>query len=497
VQLRYAETDAKKLSTILGELGGYRTEDVVSILGSSADRVLASLDDLETKISAAKAAGKHTSLLVYYSGHGKDGVLRLGTSKLPMQTLRARLLASSADMKLGILDACESGAITREKGGKRGPSFLFDTDDREAGRGLILISSSSADEASQESDELGGSFFTHYLTSGLRGDADDSGDRRVTLSEVYKYTYNKTVAVTMNTRAGTQHPTYSYDFQGNGDIILTDLTQGSSGVFFPEPIDGDFIIFDVERDSVAAEVKKAGGIERRIALPPGEYVVKKRLTEHLLMRRFSLGAGAFHQVDERYMDRVEFEDDYAKGSALIAAEMRERSMRGALRVLMVRQSFFSSDARKTLFPGTTLFGVGMDIAPVLSARFTTEILIGGSKENVLDLSSLSLGYDFFEAQLAISMQWGADVGMFAFALGPRLAGLYMKREFPGDDVLSMHPQDLFTLSPGATGTISFFPGSDRDLSIEVTGRTGLMMFGVDENRVLVYGELGVMLGYRI
>lgn len=498
VKLRYAETDAHKLAGILGELGGYQNGDVVTVLGDSADKVLAALDLIEARVKAAKTGeSAHTTLLVYYSGHGKDGVLRLGSSKLPMQVLRQRLLASAADMKLGIVDACESGAITREKGGRRGPSFLFDTDDREANKGLILISSSSADEVSQESDELGGSFFTHYLTSGLRGDADESGDRRVTLGEVYRYTYNKTVAITANTRAGTQHPTYSYDLQGNGDIILTDLTQGASGIFFAEPLAGDYMIFDVERDQVAAEVKKVSGTPRRIALSPGEYVVKKRLDDHLRMRRFTLSAETFYEVNESTMDRVEFEDDYAKGSALIAAEMRQRSMSGSLRFVVTNQLFFSSSARRELFPQTTLFGAAMEIEPVLGGIFTTELMFGGRSEQQLQLGNLNVGYNFFQAQVATSLMWGTDVGMFSFHGGGRLALLYLKRTFPGDPVLASHPQDYGTLSPGAAAAIAFYPGRDRDFSIQVLGRLGVLLFGVDDNRALFYEELGVTIGFRL
>jgi uncharacterized caspase-like protein len=55
--------------------------------------------------------------------------------------------------------------------------------------GEVVITSSSADELSQESDEVGGSYFTHYLLSGLRGAADTSGDGEVTLDEAYRYVY--------------------------------------------------------------------------------------------------------------------------------------------------------------------------------------------------------------------------------------------------------------------------------------------------------------------
>ena len=48
----------------------------------------------------------------------------------------------------------------------------------------------------EESDLLGGSYFSHHLASGLLGDADRSADGRVTLAEAYAYAYERTVADT-------------------------------------------------------------------------------------------------------------------------------------------------------------------------------------------------------------------------------------------------------------------------------------------------------------
>src|SRR5207245_7416203 len=90
-------------------------------------------------------------------------------------------------------------------------------------RGLVLIASSAADEESQESDEISGSFFTHYLASGLLGDADASGDGKVTLAEAYAYAYGRTVGSTAETRAGAQHPVYLHDLGGAGDVVPTEL----------------------------------------------------------------------------------------------------------------------------------------------------------------------------------------------------------------------------------------------------------------------------------
>lgn len=164
VELRYAESDVQKLAGVLRDLGGFRSEDLVILLGKKAPDFTSALEQLEAKIAAEAEPGVPTTLLFYYSGHAKQGQLLLGPTRVSMAFLRERLQRSAADIKIGILDACESGAITREKGGRRGPSFLFDLGDQEAAKGMILIGSSSEDEASQEADELGGSFCPHYLT---------------------------------------------------------------------------------------------------------------------------------------------------------------------------------------------------------------------------------------------------------------------------------------------------------------------------------------------
>src|SRR5207245_254920 len=129
---------------------------------------------------------------------------------------------------------------------------------------------------SQESDEIAGSFFTHYLASGLLGDADASGDGKVTLAEAYAYAYGRTVGSTAETRAGAQHPVYLYDLGGAGDVVLTELSPARGGLLFGAADEGLYVVLDGQRRAVA-EVAKASGSSRRLALAPGNYIVKKRI----------------------------------------------------------------------------------------------------------------------------------------------------------------------------------------------------------------------------
>jgi hypothetical protein len=124
-------------------------------------------------------------------------------------------------------------------------------------------------------------------------------------------------------------------------------------------------------------------------------------------------------------------------------------------------------------------------------------MLGGHSDSVLQLPGLKVNYDFFQLQVATSLMWTADAGPVTFLGGPRIAAIYMKRTFPSDSVLSQLTQDHFTLSPGLGGNIAFYPGEDRDLSIEAFGRLGYLPFSVDDNRWLLFGELGLTLGYRL
>lgn len=495
--LRYAEADAQKLQAVLQEIGGYDKADIVTLLGADAGRARLALDALEGQLRVARGAELTTSLLIYYSGHARLGALRLGDSQLAMAEVRQRLKDSAADIKIGIIDACESGAITRTKGGRRGPSFLFDGDDREATRGLILISSSSDNEASQESDEIGGSFFTHYLTSGLRGDADDSKDRKVTLGEVYKYTYNRTVTVTASTRSGTQHPTYSYDLHGQGDIVLTDLSKGRTGLYFDAPLQGRFLVFDLGREHIAAEINKAEGQARRIALPPGQYAIKKRMSDHLRMTRFELVDRQMYAVNDAAMERVAFEDDYAKG-VVLQAHLRPPKTRWSLEASAAYQHFLSSNARDTLFPATALFGATTRLGPMLGgADLQFDLLFGGRRGVQLDLGEFTVRQNFFEAQLAMGLMWRLALGPVVFGLGPRLSAMYMQRSFPGDVVLGQQTQDMLAFSPAVSLEVQHTFGRGSGFVLGAQGRSGLLLYNVDKNRTLGYIEAGIFLGYHL
>lgn len=263
VRLRYATSDARSVGQVLVELGGVAPGDVVTLADPSVAEFRASLAGLE-------AGDGHTQVFVYYSGHSDGTGLLLGDGHYPYTDLRADLDALRADVRIAVLDSCSSGAMVLGKGGSTVPAFLVDTSSQVAGH--AFLTSSAADEVSQEAGRIGGSFFTHALVSGLRGAADTDRDQRVTLQEAYDFAHAETLARTESTQRGSQHPQYEFDLTGSGDLVLTDLSASTSGLRLPEGATGRVALWGAD-GHLAAELFKVRGRALEIGLPPGRYRV--------------------------------------------------------------------------------------------------------------------------------------------------------------------------------------------------------------------------------
>lgn len=482
VRLRYAERDAKRIHAILTQVGGVRPEDARLLLDTSAASVRRALAELGSRAAAARQGGARTLLVVYYSGHAKDGALRLGNGRLPLDELRGELERSPADVRIGLLDSCRSGAIVRTKGVRPAPAFDVATGPAEGPSGLVLIASSAADEDSQESDAVGASWFTHHLASGLLGGADANGDRRVTLGEAYAYAYGRTVGSTASSSGGVQHPVFLYDLGGAGDVVLADLTPLSGGLVFPPEAEGLYVILDKAGRAIA-EVAKTPGAERRIALAPGKYQVKKRLADEsgLLVASLGVGEGGAAVEDAR-MDRVPLDRDPQKGFA---------GARWAVVAGAGGQRFFDRAARDGLFPPASLVGAELALRDDLGhgLAWGLDAAVGGGTGRIPMPDLAPVPMKFSELAVGASLWRDFVFGRLVLSAGGRVAFTWLTRSFP--DEYGFPNQFFFTVTPGLTGAVAwrFTP------SVSAVGRVRLnyLFYNVDENRSLgfVDGFLGV------
>jgi Caspase domain len=274
--LRFAEDDARSVADLLGGLGRYGVGDVELLLGPSLRDVEGALDRMGMRAAEARRHGNEVQTLFYYSGHARANALNLAGDELPLVDLRARLVALPSTITIVVLDACQSGAISRIKGAEPTADFSFNSVNRLTNTGLAVMASSSGTELSQESEALRSSYFTHHLLAGLRGAGDADGDGRVTLAEAYRYAYNQTLAATAATAVGSQHATLETGLRGKGEVVMTYPAAASAQLELPASLEGELLIRLEPAGAVMVELHKAEGRALRLALSPGRYVAIHR-----------------------------------------------------------------------------------------------------------------------------------------------------------------------------------------------------------------------------
>ncbi len=488
--LYFAEDDAIKMQRVLTSVGGYQEDDVRVVLGGRRNDLLEAMTDVRRDIEAAKQRGDETLFLFYYSGHADENRLQLAHTWLGYEMLDELIERTGADVRLAFLDACQSGVMTGTKGGVKAPSFVFDISERLGASGQVVITSSSGDEASQESDEIGGSYFTHFLTSALMGAADEDADQRVTLAESYQYVYHETVYRTSGTRTGTQHPTFEWDLAGKGDVVLTDLAAARSTLRFPPEMHGIYAIFDRSRRMFVAEVDLKGR-ERKISLHPGGYLVQMRYPTHLEVARVNLQEGQIFDMSQARFEAVEYEEDVARGS--IEQRIRKANLpRLALRIMAGVWRPTEAQVESEYLPAIPTGGAGLRFADRKGRWVAADVFSGGKS------ATLVFEEADFEVPVTVSSTvfgvWGGFATKprrFQFGGGLGLSGAHIRRSFPETSVAT---QDLFTVAPGAAAWFGWHP---RRFEIEIELRLYSLPYQIDSfDKVLGYSEGLLSFGYR-
>jgi caspase domain-containing protein len=403
--LRYAEQDAKRLADVLIDLGGFEPGNVITLRGPTPDAVQGALIGLNDRI---RTRGEPAVLVVFYSGHADALALHLGAQALPFERLEQLVRGSAASFRLLIVDACRSGALTRVKGGEPVPAPPLHIAERLPADGLVVWTSSSANEDAQESDELRGSFFTHYLVSGLLGAADANGDGAVTLGEAYTHAYDATLRATSRTLAGLQHATYRHEVHGLADVVLTRLAAPARGLL-AFPAGRDYLVMQGGADGAVVADVGARDAERRVSLRPGRYFVRARTPDYLLEGTVDVAAGARTAVDEKALSHVGYARLVRKG-----AGGRERADR-------VEAGY---TIRSALWSGASacqgaVAGWAADL-PAFSLGVRGIACRGGSSNAFLDATD-----DQLAAELRAVHAW--DRGRTSLAIGP-LAGAALLSE---------------------------------------------------------------------
>lgn len=310
-KLRYAVSDANSFMSVIQEMGGVEKENSLLLFQPDRRNFFSAMRKLYWKIYNSKKNIRKTELFFYYSGHSDEEGLLLKNEKVTYKELKDSIKKIPADVRIAILDSCSSGAFTQIKGGKVKPPFLIDSSYDM--KGNAFMSSSSKDEASQESDKIKGSFFTHFLVSGLRGAADVTQDSRITLNEAYQFAYNETLTRTEKTMSGPQHANYNIQMSGTGDVVLTDISKGSAKLVVTKNINGKIYIRNSNKKLIS-EFYKSYGRKIVLGLEYDEYKIIKTEKNNTYETSISLEENKKYYLKNNQFSRVKRETTVTRGS---------------------------------------------------------------------------------------------------------------------------------------------------------------------------------------
>jgi len=303
VRLRYAETDAEAYVDLLQDRGRVNRSDSVLLRGRTGDELR---DTLRAMRARAQAHSGDVLLMFYYSGHADSLDLHMGNERFPLKELDALLNSVRAKLRVSVVDACRTQGDTKAKGFQKVAAFAVKLAAPVGIKGVVTIRSSAEGEQSQESSNLRGAVFTHYLLNGLRGAADRDEDQRVSLNEAYTYAYRQTVRRSAASTGNVMHPSVELDIEGAGSLILTHTSAIQSSITLPKEGDTRYLVYDRHSGAVRAEVWSDPTRHIDVPVPAGTYLIQRRkgsksgAHEARLLPKESLklGASLFRAIPE-------------------------------------------------------------------------------------------------------------------------------------------------------------------------------------------------------
>lgn len=311
-RLLYADTDAISFQKTMAEIGGVSNSNGILLLNPTKDEVDTALSSISDAIQRNKNRATRSEFIFYYSGHSDENALLLGKTVYSYATLKNSISSVPSDVHVVILDSCYSGNFIRSKGGKRNKPFLID--DSSVVKGHAYLSSSSSQEFSQESDEIGSSFFTNSMITGLRGAADSSGDKKVTLNELYSYAFSETLSKTETSAIGPQHPNFNITLVGSGDLVLSDISESESMLKIAKDVEGTIII-RTNSGKLISEIHKNDENPIYMALESGNYQATIITNNKTLQGDFSLSNGNVYVLSESDFSEVARLSNRTRGSS--------------------------------------------------------------------------------------------------------------------------------------------------------------------------------------
>ncbi len=209
--LKYSDDDAYQFYAFMKspEGGALPDRQIKVLVDEDATRV----NILQTMRQILLKADENDEIVFYFSGHGVDGAFLPQdfdgiNNRLLHSDVKTIFEQSKAKYKLCIADACFSGSLLAMKQplAPQIQAFYKAFDNTQGGMALFM--SSKSQEYSLEDQGLRSGIFSHYLSRGLKGEADFDGNKIVTIRELYDFVYKNVRTYT----SSAQTPTISGQF---------------------------------------------------------------------------------------------------------------------------------------------------------------------------------------------------------------------------------------------------------------------------------------------
>lgn len=321
--LKFADNDAKRVRDVMVSLGGVRSEHAFFVNEPTRADLYAAIERAKTE--AQRHRGDEVTLVFYFSGHGDRDALHLGNDRVLVSDLSSKLGEVPAGLRIAVTDACRA---TREKGFASDEPFAISATMLPQASGQVWLHASSDGEAAQESDELQGAIFTHAWLSGLRGAADTNGDSRVTLDESFAFAHSQTLIRSAKSSGVLQKPEAVMTLREAAPVVLTQTAARMATLALPQARDTHFLVYSAGAKSVLSELW--GAPDRRLLLrvPPGRYVVQKRIGPSGAVAQIAIAAGEQRNLEDRDFTMSTLEAVARKGDEPDVAEPRARTPAG-------------------------------------------------------------------------------------------------------------------------------------------------------------------------
>jgi hypothetical protein len=280
--LSFATRDASEVCNALVTIGNFDKDRVYLMLDQNVTAIVNTFREVTGRVKELKHLNNQVLLFVYYSGHGSDGALHINGTKMDIAQLRDIFTSLDAELRIMVVDACQSGSMLDIKGGTIAPPLTITLDEQLKTSGTVILSSSSRGEQSHESKELRGSVFTSHFLTGLKGAADFDRNYQVSLWEAFSYANTGTALTGLHQRV-EQHPGFSMDIEGTRDIYLSNISKSQSVIAFENCQSGIYDIIDEQLLYSYARVNIEDNDTVRIAVPSGRYIVKTEKNDRLLI----------------------------------------------------------------------------------------------------------------------------------------------------------------------------------------------------------------------